>query len=186
MITIELPEAGPVDIWISSFCDDDTLRVLADGTLPDGSHAVSWDGRDEQARILPDGVYHCHVVSTVQQITRPVPLFHFGYHLPDAADLAPLAITDAQGRFTLRQTCLPLDLSFDAVDEQGNVTGTVIITRDVRVWVYDPQSGTLTAAPAVTVDPATGAEVTVTVGIDDLAHRAASEPPAASRTATAR
>ncbi len=164
-IRIDLPPTGPVTLWIGSFCDGDTVRMILDGESPGhGQFEIVWDGKDDADRTMPDGVYRCHLLTTAGESHTPFLLLHLGYQLPEAADLAPLAVTDAQGRFTLSQACLPLGFGLDSVDEDGEVIGTNTVTRSVRVWTYDPQSGILDIGPMVTVDPATGAEVTVTIG----------------------
>jgi hypothetical protein len=96
---------------------------------------------------------------------QPVVLFHPGYrNLPQGAVLAPLVVTDARGRFALSQACLPPGFTFDGFDELGTPIAARTITRTVRVWVCDGESGALACYPAVTVDPDTGAEVRLTVG----------------------
>lgn len=164
-IQFDLPETGPVTLWISSFCDGDTVRMILDGELPPGQHAVVWDGEDDAGRTMPDGVYWYHVVWADGENTQPMILLHLGYgDLAEDAVLAPLVVTDTQGRFALSQTCLPLDFVHEALDEEGEHLTTYTVTRSVRVWAYDPQSGILAVSPGVSVDPETGAAVTVTVG----------------------
>lgn len=160
-IRLELPESGPVTLWISSYCDGDTVRMLVDGEMPPGQHMIAWDGRDDAGRTLPDGVYRLHLVTVEGQTDSALAMMYFGYQLPEAATLVPLAVTDAHGRFALSQGCLPFGFRQDAVDEQGNITGTFTVTRTVRVWAYDPQSGALTSSSALVIDAETGADVTV-------------------------
>lgn len=164
-IEFTLPETGSVSLWISSFCDGDTVRLLAGGELPPGQHTIIWDGKDGEGRILPDGVYRYHLVTVDGEKQVLFPLFHLGYRsLPADAVVAPLVVTDAHGRFALGQGCLPLDFTFGSTNELGEPIGTRTITRAVRVWAWAGEGGALTAGPVVTVDPETGADVTVTVG----------------------
>lgn len=164
-IAFDLPAAGAVTLWISSFCDGDTVRLLAEGELPSGQHTIFWDGRDDAGRTLPDGVYRYHLVTVAGEVHRPVVLLHLGYrNLPEGAVLAPLVVTDARGRFALSQECLPLGFAFDGCDERGTPIAACTITRTVRVWVCDGERAALACYPAVTVDPDTGAEVRLTVG----------------------
>lgn len=160
-IRIDLPPTGPVTLWVSSFCDGDTVRMLLDGEAP-GPGQISWDGLDDAGRTVPDGVYRFHLVTTEGESHTPSLLLRLGYQLPEAATLAPLAVTDAQGGFTLSQACLPFGFTQDDVGSEPVTTYTV--TRSVRVWTYDPLSGLLDMGPRVTIDPVTGAEVAVTIG----------------------
>ncbi len=162
-IRMDLPPTGPVTLWVSSFCDGDTVRMILDGDSS-GQDQIIWDGKDDAGRTMPDGVYRFHLVTTEGESHTPFLLLRLGYQLPEAATLAPLAVTDAQGRFALSQTCLPFGFAQDAVGEAGEFITTYTVTRRVRVWTYDPQSGILDIGPMATVDPEAGAEVTVTIG----------------------
>ena len=162
-IRMDLPPTGPVTLWISSFCDTDTVRMILDGESS-GQSQILWDGKDDAGRTMPDGVYRFNLVTTAGESHGPFLLLHLGYQLPEAATLAPLAVTDARGRFTLSQACLPLGFVMDVVNEVGEITGIMTITRNVRVWTYDPQSSILDTGPLVTIDPEIGAEVSVTIG----------------------
>jgi hypothetical protein len=164
-ISFELPSAGAVTLWISSFCDGDTVSLLADGELPSGQHTIIWNGRDSAGRTLPDGVYRYNLVTATGEDHQPFVLFHLGYrNLPEGAVLAPLVVTDARGRFALSQECLPLGFTFDGFDERETPIAACTITRTVRVWVCAGESGALACYPAVTVDPDSGVEVRLTVG----------------------
>jgi hypothetical protein len=162
-IQFGIPEQGPVTLWISSYCDGDTVRMLLAGELPPGQHEVLWDGQDDAGRTMPDGVYRYHLLTATGRNDQAIVLLYPGYQLPEAASFAPLAVTDANGRFALSQACLPFGFSFDAVNEIGEILGTATVTRSVRVWAYDPRSGALAGSPEVVVDATTGAEVTVVV-----------------------
>jgi hypothetical protein len=56
---------------------DPTGRVVADlykGKAPSGVHAVRWDGRTEDGRVAPSGVYFCKLDSENTQLTRKMVL----------------------------------------------------------------------------------------------------------------
>ncbi|HOX26202.1 MAG TPA: hypothetical protein PLL30_08430 [Candidatus Krumholzibacteria bacterium] len=164
-IEFDLPEAGPVTMWIASFCDGDTLRMLVDGELPPGQHVVVWDGLDDAGRVLPDGVYRMHLRTEAGETHQELALLHVGYEgLDPDAVVAPLAVTDDEGEFTLSQECLPFGFTFDRLDENGDPIGTSTITREVRIWAFSAAAGAVGASGWAAVDPETGAEVTVTLG----------------------
>lgn len=163
-IAFDLPQFGPVDIWINSYCDDALVRVLVDGESPPGQQAVVWDGLDDDGRTVPDGVYQVHLETETATVVRPVLLLRQGYQLPDAATLAALTTTAADGRFAIAQACLPFGFNQDYYDEHGDVAGTITVTRTVVAWVYDPASGQLLSSEPVVVDVTDGAEVTITLG----------------------
>jgi hypothetical protein len=57
-IPFTLGRAGPVRLALVDLAGRH-VRVLADATLAAGAHAVSWDGRGDDARELPAGIYFC-------------------------------------------------------------------------------------------------------------------------------
>jgi len=157
-----VPEPCEVTAWISSYCDGDVLRLLVDGMMPAGVHAVTWDGLNDAGLVVPDGIYRYHLVTDAGESTGAFALLHYGYLSLDAeAVLAPQATTDAQGRFRLDQTCLPFGFAFDAVDDSGDPISTITITRTVHVWAFSGDAHGTSAS--VTVTPDTGADVTVTL-----------------------
>jgi hypothetical protein len=50
------------------------VRVLAEGMRPAGRHVVSWNGRDDQGRSLPPGVYWVRMALEQEVRTRRVVL----------------------------------------------------------------------------------------------------------------
>jgi len=164
-IRFDLADATRVALWVSSYCDGDTLNMLVDGDMPMGQHAVAWTGTDDLGRFLPDGVYWVHLVTADDADRWPFVLLHLGYgDFSGDAVLAPLAVTDDEGRYRITQECLPFDYAFDLLDEEGNPDGTAVVTRKVRVWACDAAAELRTGSAVVVVDPDEGAEVSVTLG----------------------
>jgi hypothetical protein len=163
-IEFGLPVAGHVTAWIADYCDDDVLRLLADRDFPGGGHVILWDGLDDDSRVLPDGVYRFHLVTDDGEDIQTLAILRMGYgdFAPDTA-LAPLAVADAQGRFTLAQACLPFGYVYEVVNGLGELVEVFTINRDVRVWAFSAAAGASGASAEVTVDPDTGADVTVSL-----------------------
>lgn len=165
MVRFDLAEPGPVRMWAASYCDNDTVRLLVAGELPAGEQSIVWDELDDEGRPLADGVYWVHVVTAEQTIRKDIFLLRLGYgDLRAGAVPAPLAVTGADGHFTLDQACLPFGHAFVATDELGEPSGTLTITREVRVWAFSPDVGAAAGSALMMVDAEAGAEVTVTLG----------------------
>lgn len=165
MVRFDLPAAGPVSMWLGSFCDDDTVRVLIDGELPAGQHSIIWNGLDDLDRVLPDGVYWSHLVTAEGETRKDLLMLHLGYsELADGGELAPLTLTDERGHFALDQGCLPFGHTFTGTDESGNPTETITVRREVRAWAVDPVTGVPTGSAWLTVDANIGVYVTLTLG----------------------
>jgi len=162
-IEFGLPESGPVKFWVSSYCDGDTVRMIIDGELPSGVHVARWDGLDDNQRIVPDGVYRYHLITESGEQTAAFPLFHLGYGDLLDEGLAPHAVVDDQGRFTLDTSCLGFGFTYDILDVYGGPIGTATISRRIRVWAYSETAGTYVASREVTVDPETGIDVELTL-----------------------
>ncbi|HPR87631.1 MAG TPA: FG-GAP-like repeat-containing protein [bacterium] len=56
-ILFQLPQAGRVRIQICNTAGQ-IVRTLADGILPAGRHALTWDARNAQGQSLPTGLYY--------------------------------------------------------------------------------------------------------------------------------
>lgn len=164
MIEFDLREAGHVTVWISDYCDGSILRLLADRDFFAGTHAITWDELDDEGRILPDGAYQCHVVTDDGERTWTILILfqEYGGFATDAV-VAPLVVTDSRGRFTLAQACLPFGYVYEVDNGLGELVGVFTIIRDVQVWAFSEAAGARGSSAVVTVDPDSGADVTVTL-----------------------
>lgn len=132
-IAFVIPEAGPVKFWIENDCYSDTLRVLWDGPLPAGSHSLVWDGRDSDGLTVPSGKYTYHLQAPSDLAVRDLYLFLETF-TPDTdpANYRLQATTDAQGKFTMEQDCLPFGEVVEMTNAQGEPVDSWIIPRQVR------------------------------------------------------
>ena len=55
-VSFSLPVGADVDLKVFD-ASGRVVRTLADGVMPEGSHTVSWDGRDESGVRAPAGIY---------------------------------------------------------------------------------------------------------------------------------
>ena len=163
-IAFVLGAAGHAKVWINDYCNGSTLRLLADRDYPAGHHEITWDGLDDAGRILPDGAYQCHVETDAAERTWTVLILfqEYGDFAADAV-VAPLAVTDSRGRFTLAQACLPFGYVYEVENGLGELVEVFTIIRDVQVWAFSEAAGARGSSAVVTVDPETGADVTVTL-----------------------
>lgn len=162
-VQFAVPQAGPVRVWLGSYCDEDTVRVLVDEELSAGIHDVPWDGLDGQGRLAPDDVYRLHVRAPGGDLDGRLPILNRGYvGLAFGGGVAAPAHSGRQGHFALGQGCLPFGETFLFRDEDGTVVGEYVVSRRVRVWAFGA-GGTPAASEWVTVDPQSGANVTITL-----------------------
>ena len=164
-IRFDLPEGGLATVWVSSYCDADTVRMLLnDESLPSGQFTIIWDGLDDQDRVAPDGVYSFHVVLPDTASQTAFPQAAAGLRRPGRRHGGGrLGTSGLRGTFALSQACLPFGHAFTGTDESGEPTGTSSITRQVRVWALHPDHAAA-ASDWVTVDADAGANVTITFG----------------------
>jgi hypothetical protein len=73
-LRFELAAAGAVTVTI---VDDHcrTVRILVDGVLAAGVHAVAWDGTDTHGALLPNGIYGCVIDAGVGSAYGDLELF---------------------------------------------------------------------------------------------------------------
>ena len=96
---------------------------------------VTWDGRDQDGRRLPDQLFTVHTLTGGESTSLEVMLMLGGDYPEDAdpAEWAVQATSDADGRFSLDQECLALGHVFTRTDETGQVIDSYTIPRRLRV-----------------------------------------------------
>ena len=161
-VRFTMPATGLTQLWITSFCDEDTVRLLVNEALPTGEYWIQWNGLDDVGHQVPDGVYWVHLVTPTENWSQPILMANLGYAgLPEGREVAPQAASTPDGRFRLGQGCLPFEFEFPAIGEPYGTIG-LAITRRVRVWAlhdgYAP-----TCSDWVTIDADDGASVVITL-----------------------
>ena len=68
-----MPEPGPVRMEILTLTGQ-RVAVLSQGQQRAGYHRLSWDGRDDEGRLLATGVYLYRLVTTKGVLTRKLVL----------------------------------------------------------------------------------------------------------------
>ena len=61
-IVFQLPRASRVELVVYNQVGQ-KIRTLVDGRKRAGRYAVKWDGRDDQGRVVPGGIYVCKMVA---------------------------------------------------------------------------------------------------------------------------
>ena len=135
VIPFYLEDPGYVKVWLASFCDSDTIRVLADGEYEAGQHYFQWRGADEYGREVPDGIYWAHIIAPEVQSRLAMVYLNYGYDaFDDSSTLRSLAVSDARGRFSISSDCLPLGVSLSDILVNGDPYSRATFTRRVNVW----------------------------------------------------
>ncbi len=144
-IPFEVTQPGTVSIAIEDVAKE-TVRLLGREAVPAGSHAWMWNGMEDDGIFAPSGVYYVHLTQVdtetatmMLDVRRPVLL----------AILYPsqrvMGTTDAAGRIVLSDRRLfpyLFDVEpFPAVNEDGEVIGSITLTPTMRFYFTDPDSG---------------------------------------------
>lgn len=155
-IEFSVTERDTVDIWVTSPCTGDTVRVVQlQYPMAAGIYTMFWQGLDREDRRVGDGVYRLHVVGLQTDVHADFVYMRIDWPaLTDGSPVAALAITDSDGAFALDTTCLPFGFEFNGPG------GRTSISRRVRLWVVKPDNS-LISSDWVTVDAADGAEVVI-------------------------
>ncbi|HPF71096.1 MAG TPA: FlgD immunoglobulin-like domain containing protein [Candidatus Krumholzibacteria bacterium] len=122
-----------------------TIRHVYDQESPAGSHAVVWNGLDDDGVHAYSGLYYAHLVAygTADSVRfdASAPMF---LAMMDF-DQATLGTTDADGEIVLRDRTLFPHLYGDpgmiAVDENGDPIGLFPLTSTYRFYLRDPRYG---------------------------------------------
>ena len=75
-VTFELPKGDRTTVAVVTAGGDERRRLMDDERLGKGRHAVEWDGRDDDGRVLRDGAYYVRVSLRRQgrAVTGPRPI----------------------------------------------------------------------------------------------------------------
>ena len=60
--TYDLPNEGVVDLIVLNCYMNNIRTLLADSTQSSGTHSSSWDLQDENAVLVPDGLYYIRII----------------------------------------------------------------------------------------------------------------------------
>lgn len=155
-IEFSVTERDTVDIWVTSPCTGDTVRVVQlQYPMAAGNYTLFWQGLDRENRRVGDGVYRLNVVGLQTDVHADFVYMRIDWPaLTDGAPVAAVAITDSDGNFALDTTCLPFGFEF------GGPEGRTAISRRVRLWVVKPDNS-LISSDWVTVDAEGGADVVI-------------------------
>jgi hypothetical protein len=72
-ICFDLAQAAELKLIITNLMGQ-SVRILFSGMKPAGRHTVQWDGRDNQGRVLPSGIYLCKIVTGRYQFVQKMAL----------------------------------------------------------------------------------------------------------------
>ena len=159
-ISFAIPEDCHVKLWITDYCQLHTVKVLVDEFLTAGNTTVSWDGKNEEGKLVVNGVYYYHITagSFSDSKSMIVSFSYADYTSPDG--LEHHALTNKDGYFEISQDFLPFGYESVKCDSAGNEIGIIVITRQVDIWaLHDSYSAA--CVESVFVDPTSGAEVTI-------------------------
>lgn len=120
--------------------------ALVEGPIESGLRVAAWDGRDDSGAMMPSGVYTAHLVvrgldgETVRlDDIRRMLLAVF------TADQKKVGTTDLSGRIVLQDKRL-FPFLYDvpdipAMDETGEMIGTIRLGSTIRFYFTDPATG---------------------------------------------
>jgi hypothetical protein len=67
----DLAASGPVQIIILDKSGR-SMRTLLDNNVPAGSHAVIWNGKNDEGKLIESGIYMCNMISADYKAMKPV------------------------------------------------------------------------------------------------------------------
>lgn len=126
----EIPEDAHVRIWIEDYAGD-PVRTLVDEELIANEYEFLWNALDDDQQPVAAGLYTVYI--ELDGVPGDQDDFLLVY-LDSVAFLnAPNAVTDANGRFRIADSLLPIGETLDAYDEVGEPIGAHTIGDTLRV-----------------------------------------------------
>ena len=162
----DLPEPIPMRFVITDACGVEVFYDSGDMTGYPGEPVFLWDLTDLEGLRATEGVYRYRIEADGREpVESDLALAwtmgnEYGPFGEDAAEIRATwrldAMTDADGRFTLERNCWDFGHTDDWVDEEGNITGTLLIPHWARLWFYPEDALRGTPGPWVDIDPERG------------------------------
>ncbi len=130
-IQFVLSEAGFIHFEVQNYVGN-TVKVLLDGELAAGEHAVMWDATDENEEPVSPGLYfyEWRIGETEPQRS---PLLYFEAEPDELVDRAH-AVTDSEGRYEIETNLFPIGEMLQTTDESGGDTGMKPISNRVKFY----------------------------------------------------
>lgn len=163
-LNYEIPEAGPVHIWISEPCHGDTIKLLVDGVLSAGVHNIIWSADNEQQQTVTEGLYLFNIAYGEVVITREIFLVmatYAGFTGPVGYEV--FATTDAAGKFSLSQACLDFGTEIQLYGETGEPEGLYTVPHRATVWALRTGYQTASGPKNMAISTISGATVELIV-----------------------
>lgn len=160
-LIFDLPDPVPVRVTVWTH-DRRLVRTLVDWEdLVAGVHMVAWDATADDGTPQPSGRYLVRI-EREGMATEESDIF---LYLHEAGEIhrAPHAVTDADGRFRIRRSLLPLGEEMVATDELGEVVATATVASDFKLLAVVEQSDAYISDDAVVDWPGGPAGVDVTL-----------------------
>jgi len=163
-LVFDLPDPAPVRVTVRTH-DDRLVRTLVDWEpLAAGAHSVFWDATADDGTPQPSGRYVVRI-EREGSATEEYDLFLYLFQ-PGEIHRAPHAVTDADGRFRIRRSLLPLGEEITATDDQGEVVATATVASDFKLLAVAERGGAFVSAGAVVDWPGGPAGVDVTLTLE--------------------
>ncbi|MGD9548226.1 MAG: FlgD immunoglobulin-like domain containing protein [Candidatus Krumholzibacteriia bacterium] len=104
-IGFSLPEPGVVRVVVFDLARE-TVRTLADGQMPPGNHTITWDTRDSDGHLVPNGLYLVLVEFEGNPLSEN--RLFINSVGPDTIHQRPNALTDPAGYFRIPRNLIPV------------------------------------------------------------------------------
>ena len=149
LFEVEGAAAAMLDMFDAN--ENPVRSLVLTSRLPAGRHSVIWDGRDEGQRQLRNGLYHARLVlgapatsvETVRAFRNEI----------DGGSFAETWVTrtDADGKFAIPRSTLPVGASFMGTDTQGAPGALQVVDDMVRLWATLPASSPVHRSTRISV-----------------------------------
>ncbi len=143
-LRLDLPEASNVKIWITRYAQTDTIRVLLDEIMDQGSHSVVWDGKNDMGLHVYSYSYNFHLKTDAEE--RVIKFVYFADYSnvtgSNVQNFEACTTTNSAGEysFPLENLLMFKDSApMDYTDENGNVTEDGLqFSQYLKVWALHP------------------------------------------------
>ena len=133
VIAFDVPETADVRVWVTDYRGASVVTLMDEELLEPDHYTIRWPWTDDDGHRVPDGLYYLHLTAGDRAVTNKL----FVEQLCDGmAGVTSIVKTDAEGRFAIDWSIVPVGGRIESTDSWGRVIGHRIVLDSIQVCAW--------------------------------------------------
>ena len=162
-ISISIPQAGPISVWITDFCGNLISNILDNEWYDTGTYNIVWDATDDNGNQVLNGSYTIHMSADGQEYSSNIFLASMDYtDIESIEGYNYHGLTNDEGYFSIPIECLSFEVTQTMTDNMGNDLGEFIVPYTIKLSAFYEDGGFYESV-FYEVSPETGLAIDITL-----------------------